>query len=371
MRGVGQTGQEEGFAPFDAGAAFTAVNLAANVARPCLGKVNTEFLATHRDVRFRHRDEWTQHFNFCVGAKTNRVRYGLHEIFPAIRVNGVVAGVGRNDQSLGIQALGKSGGNREHDAIPERHDRLFHGLRFVVPFWNLTAALEQIRLEEVAHEIQGDDLVGNAEPLAMMGGERDFPVVVLGAVMKADRTNHPIPLVCLVEGSHGIHTPAEEHDDLLLNAHGKSRLIPKGVPFGSGCCRVKCFDRDADPPSGGEFTVNDQLPRGAGGDQIFENPIYNFLVEAPGIPKGRKIEFQRFGLDTGFIRNVIDGDSCEIGLPSDRAEGGEVLASEANPVIALGIRVDERLQDGRRGFCRDFLGRMTQEGQTVGRSSVF
>ena len=79
---------------------------------------------------------------------------------------------------------------------------------------DLASAREQVRGEMRRHEIQRDHQVRQAEFLCVPAGKGDFPGVVFGAVVEAQRAADFMVRVRLVEGRHRVHPAAEQHDHL-------------------------------------------------------------------------------------------------------------------------------------------------------------
>ncbi len=79
-------------------------------------------------------------------------------------------------------------------------------------------------------------------------------------------------------------------------------------------------------------------------DEVIRDPVRHCLVERALIAEGPQVQLQRLELDARFIGNVADADRGEVRLPRHRAETGELGRLEEDLVVALRIRVGERLQ---------------------------
>src|ERR1043166_616862 len=77
-----------------------AMNVSALVAGPSLRKIDTEFTPSIRDLRFTHRNEWPQKLNGSVGTEANGICHRLHELFAAIRVDGMITSMRSNDETF-------------------------------------------------------------------------------------------------------------------------------------------------------------------------------------------------------------------------------------------------------------------------------
>src|SRR6476469_5730886 len=104
-------------------------------------------MAAPGDLGFAHRNERAKHFHFRVCAEPNRVAHCAHEVFAAIRIDGVITRMRGNHESLRFVALSKSASDGKHDAVSEGDDRLLHRLLLIVAIWNGTPGLEEVGLE--------------------------------------------------------------------------------------------------------------------------------------------------------------------------------------------------------------------------------
>lgn len=101
----------EGFLAFDAGSAFPAVDFATFVAGPGVGEVDGEFGSSLCDVFFAEVDEGAEDGDVGVGAGGDGLGHGGEEVFATVGVDGVVAGVGSDDEAFGSDAFGVAGGD--------------------------------------------------------------------------------------------------------------------------------------------------------------------------------------------------------------------------------------------------------------------
>ena len=98
------------------------------VAAPCLGVVDAESSTTSRDVGLCDIGVRSHYMHVDVCASLRRLVYGVDKLGTAVGLDGVVAAVVGNEHVLKIVALGNANGNRQHDAVAERHHRRFHVL---------------------------------------------------------------------------------------------------------------------------------------------------------------------------------------------------------------------------------------------------
>lgn len=200
------------------------MDLATLVAGPGLGEVHPQFVPSGGDVLLSYGNEGADHLDPRVGALTNRLGHGSHELLPAVRVNGVIPRMRGDDEPLGPPALGKSGGDGEHDAVSERDDSGLHGGLLVVSVGDLSSRSEEIGTEEFIHESKGDGLVRDPEKPCLVLGKGDLLVVVLGAVVEADGTQDLVLPGGMVKGDDGIHSSADKHDDFHVFQLGRGGL---------------------------------------------------------------------------------------------------------------------------------------------------
>ena len=206
VRGVSQARLDESLASFDAGATGAAMSKPSLIAGPGSGVVDVEFMPQTGNRRFVQSDEGAKQLDPGVSAFTHSGGHGLHEGLPAIWVNGMVTSVGRNQEAIRTPAFRESGGDREHDGVAERHDGTLHGLLRVMSVGDGVAGLQKVGCEELIDEGQRNDVVPQtAEMVAVPRSECDFPLVVLGAVVKTDRANDLVMAPGPIKRRDGVH----------------------------------------------------------------------------------------------------------------------------------------------------------------------
>ena len=110
-RGVDDAGEVEGFAALDAGAAAAAVEVAAFVARPCLGEGDAQFGTAAYDVGLCPVDEGANELDLFPVGEADGGGHGIGELVAAVGVDGVVAGVGGVGDLVGLDREGVASGD--------------------------------------------------------------------------------------------------------------------------------------------------------------------------------------------------------------------------------------------------------------------
>ena len=80
-------------------------------------------------------------------------------------------------------------------------------------------------------------------------------------------------------------------------------------------------------------------------DEILHDGVHAVLVEVAVVAEAEEVELQRLGLHHALAGEVVDADFGEVGLSGDGAEGGELRAVEAHPVVVVGVAVLEGFED--------------------------
>lgn len=191
---------------------------AAFVTRPCLCEINTQLLSALDNLRFREPNERTQNLHAAVRAETNCGGHGVHEFSTAVGKDGVVSRVRGDDDGVRADGFRKARRRCEEDTVAKRDDGLLHGQSFVVCVRDAWPGLQQRRAEMLANEIQADDFVADAEPLAMMRRKRNLPMIVFRPVIEAESGDDFIVRRRFVERADGIQTTADQDDG--FTSHG-------------------------------------------------------------------------------------------------------------------------------------------------------
>lgn len=131
--GVVNRCEVKGFAAFDASATAAAVQRAAFVAGPGLGKGHPQFGAAAHDIGLGPIDEGADELNGGPVSEADGLGHGVGEGVAAVGVDCVVAGVGRVGDLPGLDGEGVASGERQEDHIAVGHHGALHRLLGVVP----------------------------------------------------------------------------------------------------------------------------------------------------------------------------------------------------------------------------------------------
>ena len=100
-------------------------------------------------------------------------------------------------------------------------------------------------------------------------------------------------------------------------------------------------------------------------DEVFHDDVDTVLMEVSMTAEREEIELERLRLDHLDIRDVRDDDVGEVGLPCDGAEAGELGAIELDPIVILGVLVDEGLEHLGCVILLVYCLLVAQEGQAL------
>jgi hypothetical protein len=121
-------------------------------------------------------------------------------------------------------------------------------------------------------------------------------------------------------------------------------------------CGMRGANAQSDSAPCREFPVHHHFTRRAGRYQVIKDPIDDLLIEAARIPERGEVILQRLRFDAKIARHVIDRNPREIRLACHRAERSEIVALEANPVVAMRMSVAKRIERGDGGRVRKTRG---------------
>ena len=217
---------QKGFPSFDTGAAGAAVEKAALVAGPGACVVDFEFGSPPDDRGFIHRDKGAQKLDVGVGARIDRLGHGVEKRFATVRIDGVIAGVGRKGHGLGPDAFGIAGCQGKKNAVPKRDDGFFHRQLLVVTVGDFAAGLQQVGLEGLGQKGERHDRVLNAEATALVGGAGKFAGVMFGSVVEAEGSDDLLGGGHVMEDGDRVEASREKNDDF----HGKKGLWASSWP---------------------------------------------------------------------------------------------------------------------------------------------
>lgn len=103
---------------------------------------------------------------------------------------------------------------------------------------------------------------------------------------------------------------------------------------------------DADAAAGREQARYLNILRIHQGDEVFHNLVHTVFVEIAVIAEGEQIEFQALALNHLLVGDIGNADLCKIGLTGDGAERRKFGAIEPDPIIIIGMLVEEGLEQG-------------------------
>ena len=180
--------------------------LASLVAAPCLGVVQSQFLAASGNVALGDLGvrSYNVHIVVCAGIGS-RVD-GVDELRTAVGIYGMVATVIGYEHLVEAVALGNAYGYREHNAVAERHYCRLHVFVGIVSFGYCVGSVKQTRLEILVHEVEVDSDVLYAESFAMHLCERNLTGVVVAAIVERDAESYFVLMV--VEQGDAVHSSA-------------------------------------------------------------------------------------------------------------------------------------------------------------------
>ena len=114
-------------------------------------------------------------------------------------------------------------------------------------------------------------------------------------------------------------------------------------PFRAGAAVVRVRE-DGDAAARGEEARDLDVLRVHQLDEVLHDGVHDVLVEIAVAAEAEQIELQALGLHHADVRHVADADFREVGLAGDGAQGGELRAVEAYPVVVVGMLVLEGFQ---------------------------
>lgn len=324
-------GSEERLAALAAGGAAAAVEVAAAVAGVGVGKINTKLVAEGDNLPFAEVDEGTQDFQLGVGAKADGAGHGLHEVLPAIGVDGVIPGVGGDDNARGAVAFRNASGHGQKDAVAEGNDGLFHVFRGVVFRGDGIGTAQQGAVQVRGNGGDVNLMVGDAEMFRLPAGAGEFMAGVVAAVVKCQGSGYLVVPAGPMESGGGIQPAGEENRDI----HGSEGAVFRLV-FGDG--------GELDAAAGAKAAFHFHPHRGDGRHQVIQDAVDDLLIESRVVAVGDEVIFQALGFHNFLSRAVGDGQVAAVRLPGDGAEGGELVRVEHDGIAPLRAAVRERFQ---------------------------
>jgi hypothetical protein len=211
---------KKSFPAFDAGAAGAAMEKTALVAGPGAGVVDFEFGSATDDGCFIHRYKRAQEFDVGVSTGIDRLCHGIEKGFPAIGIDGVVAGMGRNGYGFGADAFGIACGERKKNAVPKGDDGLFHRQLFVMAIWDFTSGFQEVGFKSFSQKGEWNDLILNPQASALVGGAGKFSGVMFCSVIETEGGHNLFGGGHVMENGYGVEATRQKNN----NFHGKKGL---------------------------------------------------------------------------------------------------------------------------------------------------
>src|SRR5437870_5285086 len=92
-------------------------------------------------------------------------------------------------------------------------------------------------------------------------------------------------------------------------------------------------DGERNAAASGELSRHYGIPWRTRPHEVVQDSICHGLIECPDVPIGGEVKLQRLTFDTNAVRDVLNFDPGEICLPSNRAEGREVVGLEMDSIL--------------------------------------
>ena len=129
---------------------------------------------------------------------------------------------------------------------------------------------------------------------------------------------------------------------------------------------MRDHDRRRDAAAHPEFAVHRELARRDRLHEVIANLIRHRFVKRAFVAVAPQVELQALELDAQLVRHVVDGDRGKIRLPGHRTQAGELGAVENDVVIALPLRIRERIELFRRLRRHEGVVSITEEIRNPG-----
>ncbi len=155
---------------------------------------------------------------------------------------------------------------------------------------------------------------------------------------RGDRNRSLLPLPQTTQAGEGDAKRARE---------SPTTVRPRPAKRGEGLSLLLAVlgdDRRPDPATHVERAFDARATRADGCDQVVEDPVGHRFVERAVVTVRPEVQLPGLELDAQGVGDVFDADGGEVGLPGLGADAGELGAVEPDDVIALRLRIHERLQ---------------------------
>lgn len=180
---VGDAGEVESFATFDAGAAASAVDRAAFIAGPGFLEGKVEFGAVAHDVGFAPIDEGATELDRVPITESDGFGHGVGKFVAAIGVDRMVAAVCGVGDLISANGESMSGGDGEQNHVSIRHDGGFHRFLGVVAFGDFDFGRSQAAAgEQWLNRREVGGLMRHIDGFADLGCMRELAAMALPIV---------------------------------------------------------------------------------------------------------------------------------------------------------------------------------------------
>ena len=172
---VGDAGECECLASLLTGAALAAVLVAALVATPGLGIINTEKFATACYIRLCPIGIRGEQFYSVICTFAHCSGECIDERRPAIGVDSMVTAVVSHEYAAQVTVFRHAGSYGEHDTVAKRYNGGSHVFIVVLALGYIRCTGEERGVEILLDEPKGDNNMLYTQPLAMICCERIPP----------------------------------------------------------------------------------------------------------------------------------------------------------------------------------------------------
>src|SRR5687767_3585430 len=119
----------------------------------------------------------------------------------------------------------------------------------------------------------------------------------------------------------------------------RSRRSSIGIRCATSPRRIGGGDDGLDTAPDGKIADDGHAARGAGRDEIVENPVGDRFEEDALVAELDQVVLEGLQLDAALGGNVGNPDLAEVGQTCFRADGGEFRAADRNLELALRARI--------------------------------
>ena len=120
---------------------------------------------------------------------------------------------------------------------------------------------------------------------------------------------------------------------------------------------------DGDAAAGVEVTVNAEVPRRQGPEQVVGDTVDTVFMEGPSFRYRIRYSFRLLLSTQRPSRDILDMQPAVVGLPGDRAQARELVAQQRDRPARRRVRVVEDLEHAGVGVVVAVVGRAAQSLQ--------